>query len=793
MGEYLAHQDKDKHTQLLRDHIRGVETNAAKEGEKLGIAHIMRLIALTHDMGKYGDEYQEYIRKAADGEVHSKVNHTSAGAEILMSRYQKGMADREAKAFLEMLCYVVTAHHGLYDMVSIEDQDAFKRRLNDVEAEKVREVFGRWCGELNINLADVDEIMQSACMEYQKAFIHKFRDASDMQEYRFYQGCLVRLLLSIQIDSDWTDTRNAMEPELMEETVEAEPVIKEAWKNYCSYMEKLRHESAKKPMTDKEREINRLRTQIQEECLAFTEHSSGIYCLSLPTGAGKTLTSLGYALKYARERLGTEGMVERIFYISPFISITEQNTRIIKEAVGNETWVLEHHSNVINSDDRGKNMETSWEERLICTTMVQFLNTLFSDRKKCIRRFHKLKHAIVILDEAQCLPVKTIHTFNLMMNFLNRMCGTTVILCTATQPVWDAPEIKRKITYSTPRDMVTNLDRKFAGFERVQIDTSLLNAKSTIDELSQQIQREFLNVHSLLVICNRKEPAAALYDILSDRCGNTEVFYLTTNLCAEHRSRVITEIKDLLKKADCNILIISTSLIEAGVDLSVECVYRSLAGIDSIAQAAGRCNRSGELDRGMVRVFELEGDEPGRYMDELLVAQHKTREILYRHRTAQTMESILFPTWMQQYYELFYGELRTKMDFSLVKELQGETIFGLLSEGFSEVERVHFLQQAFRTAGEKYEVIADAGFTVVVPYAAGKKLISELEQSRDKGSIRRCLKKLQRYTVAVYQYKRNELLEKGVVRECSTVPDVYIALGYDEKKGLTDVMPEAIF
>lgn len=793
MGEYIAHQDQDKHKQLLRDHIRGVESLAVAEGEKVGIGEVMRLIALMHDVGKYSDEFQEYISKAAEEEAHSKVNHTSAGAEILMSRYQKGMADREAMAFLEMLCYVVTAHHGLYDMVNIEDEDVFKRRLNDVEAEKVREVLGRWSGDLNMNITAIDGIMQLACKEYQKAFIQKFRGVSDTQEYQFYQGCFVRMLLSMQIDADWTDTRNAMEPELKEEAAEAEVIVKAAWKNYCSYMEKLKRESAEKSMTDKERDINGLRSQIQEECLAFTQNTSGIYCLAIPTGAGKTLTSLGYALKFANERRGTAEAVERIFYISPFISITEQNAQVMKDAVGNAEWVLEHHSNVINSDDSSRNAETSWEERFICTTMVQFLNTLFSDKKKSIRRFHRLKHAIVILDEAQSLPVKTIHTFNLMMNFLSRMCGTTVILCTATQPMLDAPDVRRKICYSKPRDMITNLDRKFAGFERVQIDTSLLNAKATIDELSWQIQREFLNVRSLLVICNRKEPVAALYDKLSEQCNNIRIFYLTTNLCAEHRSKVIAEIKDLLSNSDCNILIISTNLIEAGVDLSVECVYRSLAGIDSIAQAAGRCNRGGELDKGIVHVFELEGDEPGRNMDELLVAQQKTREILYRHRTAQAAESILFPAWMQQYYEAFYGALRSKMDFTLTGRLQGETILGLLSEGFSETEAAHVLQQAFQTAGEAYEVIADTGYTVVVPYGEGKKLIGELEQSREKGSIRRCLKRLQRYTVAVYQYKISELLEKGVIRECSTVPDVYIALGYDEKKGLTDVMPEAIF
>lgn len=795
METYIAHQDKDQRIQLLRNHIRGVENIAAGESKKLGISQTMRLIALCHDMGKYSNAFQTYIRQAPNEEAYckKKVNHSSAGAEILMNLYQKIMGNGVYQAFLEMLCYVVTAHHGLYDMVSIEDEDNFVRRLNEVEAQEARMVLERWSRDLRINISDMAELMQEACKEYNTAFVQKFRNISDEKEYRFYQGCLVRLLLSMQIDADWTDTANAMEPELMEELPEPDLMMQEAWNHYCDHMENLRHRSEGKSMSEKEIQINCLRTQIQEESLSFTKHPAGIYCLSIPTGAGKTLTSLGYALKYAQERIGTKESVERIFYISPYISITEQNAQVMKEAVGNADWVIEHHSNVVNSDDNARNAETSWGETFICTTMVQFLNTLFSDRKKSIRRFHRLKHAVIIMDEVQSLPLKTIHTFNLMMNFLSRMCGSTVILCTATQPMLDAPEIRRKIEYSTPRNMIKNLDRKFAVFERVQIDNAILDIKITAENLVEQIQKTFLEVHSILVICNRKESVAALYDKLSDQCENANVFYLTTNLCAEHRSKVLAQIKGLLGKSEQKTLIISTNLIEAGVDLSVECVYRSLAGIDSIAQAAGRCNRNGELDRGTVRVFELEGDEPGHRMDELLVAQQKTREILYRHKAAQALESILFPEWMQQYYEIFYGELKSKMDFSLTGSLQGETIFGLLSDGFSETSAAHLLRQAFQTAGAAYEVIADTGFTVIVPYGEGIGLIGKLEQSTKKENIRYYLKKLQRYTVAVYSYKAEELLKKGVIRECCTVPDVYIAFGYDEKKGFTDIMPEAVF
>lgn len=795
MGEYLAHYDEAGNIQTLKSHIEGVADLAVREGDKLGIGHIMQIITLSHDIGKFSDDFQQYLREAVEEGRREDVNHSSAGAEIWMSKYIGAAGQESIKAFLEMICYTISAHHGMYDLISREEEDIFERRLQAIGEEELKIVFEGWREELDITSSRMNEMLDMAWREYKDVFLKEFIEESgkNSAEYFFYIGCFERLLLSMQIDADWTDTAGAMDEGEKEEILTPKEVYEQAWDNYGLYMQKLQQKAEVKASTEKERKINGIRSQIQEECLDFTRYDTGIYCLPIPTGAGKTLTSLGYALKFAKEHLGNKDEVERIFYISPYISITEQNAQVIKEAVGNPEWVLEHHSNVVNSDDKEWNIETSWEERIISTTMVQFLNTLFSDRKKCIRRFHKLKNSIVILDEIQSLPVKAIHTFNLMINFLNRICHTNLILCTATQPMLDAPCVKRKIRYSEPRNMIADLNLKFEQFERVQIEAKLSGSKDTIDSLAEQIKKEFLRVRSVLVIFNKKKPVADLFDKMKQELRDIDTFYLTTNLCAEHRSDIIGRIKEILKLTGRKILIISTNLIEAGIDLSVECVYRSLTGIDSIAQAAGRCNRNGELERGIVKIFELAGDEPGRNMEELLTAQQKTREILYRHSQSGKSQSIIFPDWMQQYYDVFYEALKGKMDFPLSGEYQSETIFGLLSTGFSEIKASHVLRQAFRTAGAQYEVIADTGVTVLVPYKDGAHMIGQLEQSTERRDIRSCLKKLQRYTVSVFDYKKEELLGKGVIRECSVLPDVYIALGYEEEKGLSDVMPDAIF
>ena len=337
----------------------------------------------------------------------------------------------------------------------------------------------------------------------------------------------------------------------------------------------------------------------------FSETSYGIYRLSLPTGAGKTLASLGYALKVAAKRKTSE--VSHIFYISPYISITEQSTEVIKKAVGNEEWVMEHHSNVSNSDEQEKQIDTAWKEPIICTT-IQFLYTLFSQKNKSIRRFHQLKNSVIIVDEAQALPVQTIHTFNLMMNFLCYVCHATIILCTATQPQLASGNIKRKILYTAPKDMVTGVCDIFQRFQRTNISFEI-NKPDTFESLGEKIFNDFQKERTILLILNKKETVGAFFDYIKAELKDVKIFYLTTNLCPEHRSDQLESIKNYLKNSTEKVLIISTNLIEAGVDLSVNHVYRSLAGLDNIAQAAGRCNRNGEMEQGRVTVIQLVGDE----------------------------------------------------------------------------------------------------------------------------------------------------------------------------------------
>lgn len=776
---YLAHKENEKE-QKLTAHLLEAGQYAQSEGEKIGIGTITSLCLQLHDAGKFSDKFQTYIRQEDNMQKKGSVNHSSAGAELLMREFENSPYNsvQDVRLLMELISYTITAHHGIYDSIDEGGEDKFEARLNVVEEEKLDEITKLWFEEMHFTRDMLYSQMKTAYNEFITAFLKplgwlcKNGQVGETEKF-FYMSCMERLLLSIQIDSDWTDTARAMDSSVFDDNMEAVSIYQKALENYQQYMDKLEKEAKKSLRTEKQKQIFELRKEIREECMNFSETLYGIYQLSLPTGAGKTLASLGYALKVAAERKTSE--VSHIFYISPFISITEQSTEVIKKVVGNEEWVMEHHSNVSNSDEQEKQIDTAWKEPIICTTMIQFLYTLFSQKNKSIRRFHQLKNSVIIVDEAQALPVQTIHTFNLMMNFLCYVCHATVILCTATQPQLASGNIKRKILYTAPKDMVTGVCDIFQRFQRTNISFEI-NEPDTFESLGEKIFNDFQKERTILLILNKKETVGAFFDYIKAELKDVKIFYLTTNLCPEHRSDQLESIKNYLKNSTEKVLIISTNLIEAGVDLSVNHVYRSLAGLDSIAQAAGRCNRNGEMEQGRVTVIQLVGDE----FEVIRIAQKKTEEVCEKYNQSNSMESIIFPEWMDWYYEIYYKKVNNKMDYDIGK---GQTIYKLLSSGFPG-ERKHLVRQAFETAGEKYRPIQEEGKTVIVPYKDGMDILEKLEMAQNMSERKRLLRKIQRYTVSVYENKLKECLQNGVIEESRFLPDVYVAKNYDMEKGL---------
>lgn len=795
MKKLLGHSS-DGREQSLFEHVKNVESLAKEEGKKLGIEYIMSLIGLLHDMGKAGSNVQEYLRiKEWTKGKRGTVNHSTAGGRWFYKRFHDDKKSGK-ELVTELISYTILAHHGLFDMITIEEEDKYWLRL-DKEPDNYEEACSRFEEEI-LKDENIKEKFLAAYQELTKGIgkkVNMLLEQSEGENRQYYYGCFQRLILSILIDSDWTDTAQFMN-QSEKEKINYQAIYRSSLDNFYKYMDNLHRNTKKQMPTEKEMEMRELRDTIQKECIAFAENENGIYCLPIPTGGGKTLSGLAYALEYAKSHPETE----KIIYVSHFLSVIEQNAEVIKKAIGkeNEQWLLEHHSNVIISENIEEKKEMwglNWEEPFICTTLVQFFHTLFSDKKQSIRRFHRLKNAVIIIDEVQSLPVKTIHTFNLMMNFLKEICNTTIVLCTATQPLLGAEGVKRPILYGEPMDMIDDVSGRFQKFERVELKDSRKNVGYTNEELKQFIKQLIIEKEycSMLVILNSKYAVEQLFEGMQMEIEyDREIFYLTTNLCAEHRKNILNVIKEKLNNKE-KILIISTSLIEAGVDLSVECVVRSMAGLDSIAQAAGRCNRNGEMEKGQVYIVNLTQERIDK-MEELHYAIGACNMVLDSYQNQNGIESLISPKWMNAYYQQYFFERRKEMDYNLREIGEDNTMYKLLSTGVTSSKRKNRMMcQAYKTAGENYRLIKNETLDVIVPYEKGKDYIGELDEAKEIHDIFDILRKAQRYMVSLYGYKIKELLEKGVIRQCENIPGIYIANSYDEKKGITEVLTDLIF
>lgn len=813
----IAHISDDglNREESVAEHTEKTAFLCGRKGERCGLARIMTLCGILHDIGKNKQTFDDYLHldEKSRQKLRGSIAHASTGAKYIYDMYHSDSGN--LKYMVEMIAYAVAAHHGIFDSVDIEHADIFSKKLYKIDdydeachnAEKdylaayePDKIFNDSSNEFHLILEKIKRefavlqpvLISKSNQNHQEAKIK-------LSECKFFLlSCLQRLILSILIDSDWeatSDFMNNVDTMTKQSDFCAEETFKKAGENFEVYMHKKLRAVVSSQLSDKERDIFEARNALQNECRRFAKYPAGIYCLPIPTGGGKTLSSLAYALEYCRRHPETE----RIIYVSPYISITEQNAQVFREAIGNDEWILEHHSSVIRNEETesedyraGKlsKFDINWEEPFICTTFAQFMNTLFADKSESIRRMHRLVNAVVIIDEVQSMPLKCVHTFNYMMNFLNGVCNTNIILCTATQPTLEQAECP--VCYSEPKYMIQNADGWFRKFDRVEIHVPGTDQKYTFEHLRDEIAQQTEQYKSILVVLNTKSAVRRLYDLL--KASNINVEYLTTNLCAAHRSDKIKSIKQILKKKQETIVVVSTNLIEAGVDISFACVYRSMAGLDSLAQTAGRCNRNGEMEYGRLHLITLEDENTGN-MEELQQAIRATESVLYQYGNSSCQDSLLMPEWMDRYYSDVYLSASDKMNFPL-KELD-RNILELLSIGFgtADEDRKNQMNQAYKTAGKEYRVIDDYSFGVIVPYKKGVEIIEAIQTTSDMAETKAYIRQAQRYTVNV----RANLLHKyeGLIQEVSDkIPDLYMVAApgaYHMEYGITPEWETLIF
>jgi CRISPR-associated endonuclease/helicase Cas3 len=529
-------------------------------------------------------------------------------------------------------------------------------------------------------------------------------------------------------------------------------------------------------------DIATFRQSISESCAKAGARNLGIYKLEVPTGGGKTLSSLRFALEHAKKH-----NLDRIIYVIPYLSIVSQTANEIRSALKiaeNDTkTVLEHHSGFLPDLKEYYKLQTDrWNGQIILTTQVQFLESIFSAKGSDLRKLHNMARSVLIFDEVQSLPLKCIYLFNSTLHFLNRVCQSTILLCTATQPLIDTVEINLEFS--------ENPSLAKAGIlpERTRIVNALEPGGYSYPELKNFVLKKHQN--STLVIVNTKAAAKELYIELKNEGVN--VLHLSTNMCSAHREKVIEELRSNLPKKENGkytkgkpVICISTQLIEAGVNISTECVIRSLAGWDSILQAAGRCNRHGEFDEIKdVYVVNIRGEKLDKLPD-IKNGAEVTWRLFEEGRTS-----------INEYYnDYFHARIqRQKMDYPIKDSVH--SVYGLLSNNkhgcLALTRRIDkqntsqpSLRQAIRSASEAFYVIDRGRTEVVVPYGEAMKLLEIYLASDDIEKKRSLLKRLEKYSVSLYKYQMDALTKKGGVSSHGYGNISVLTEGfYDENRGV---------
>jgi len=687
--------------QPLADHLLNVSKYAAEFGGKCKISEITRLCGFFHDLGKSTPEFQEYL--ATENAVRGSVRHSVFGAK----RAYEDIGELPEAA--EIIANVIAAHHGaLYDHLAADGETPLLDRLNDTE-----------CLENPNYTIDFAEIKRSIA-----DILAKFDD----EEKWFALSMITKFAYSALVDADRLDAYLFETKTTFDDISPDWGVLSENLGNYLSSME-----------SEKNSEIRSFRSKISKKCLEAGERKIGIYKLEVPTGGGKTLSSLRFAIKHAEKH-----RLNRIIYVVPYLSILSQTANSIRNALSvDDKIVLEHHSDFAVNDYENYNLHTDrWDMSIILTTQVQFLESVFSAKARDLRKLHNMANSVIIFDEVQSLPIKCVNLFNSAVNFLHKACNSTILLCTATQPLLD--RTSRPLKFSENPSLVEcDVLRK-----RVNIVNSLKQSGYSYEELADFVSEKHNS--SILIIVNTKAAAKSLYNAIKSENKR----HLSTNMCAAHRDKIIGEVRDRLDEKK-PIICVSTQLIEAGVDISFECVIRDIAGLDSIYQAAGRCNRHGEYDEPKnVYVINISEENLGKLPD--IKCGAETTRRLFDEENAENLD---------EFYRYYFHDRRGKMDYptqnygSLYELLAGNPRG---CANYKKTDKKSMLS-ALRTAANEFYVIDKGRIEVVVDFDEAIELLDDYVRSFSPIERRKILRKLSKYSVSLYSYQLNLLEEKGAL------------------------------
>jgi len=645
--------------QRLEDHLRQVaelaEVFAGPLGDGWG-----RLAGLWHDAGKFQGAFQKYIRQDADAHVKDRVDHSSVGAVLA----------REKKALT--VPFVVAGHHaGLAN----------------------RET-------LIVRLKATASLLMTARRDGLPAWIETERIPTppDWLQTNESLSFWTRLLFSALVDADFLDTERFYAGGTARE-LGGRPDLAEMKRRLDDFVGKKSAGVVASPVND-------MRARVLGAARVAAGQDPGIFTLTVPTGGGKTLTSLTFALDHA-VRHG----LRRVIVVIPYTSIIEQTAEEYRRALGRES-VLEHHTNVEPKNETARNRlaAENWDAPLVVTTNVQFFESLFANRTSRCRKLHRILRSVVVFDEVQTFPPNLLAAVKYAIGELTEHYGVTALLCTATQPV----------LFPNAREIVSEPAREFEVVaERCEVAMPQSEEPVAWDGLAAELREH----EQVMAIVHRRDDAQQLAELVGEDC-----LHLSARMCAEHRSAVLALVKDRLRRGErCRL--VATQLVEAGVDVSFPDVYRAFAGADSLAQAAGRCNREG-LGSGRLHVFMAPSKPPkGVLRTGAQLAQKMWKEGDLDLKSPET-----FTRYLRQLYRL------TEQDAAGV--MTAET------------------GQDFKDVAERFRMIDESGEPVVAPYGEWERLVADV---RNWGISRERMRPLQRLTVNLYAQEIRALESAGAV------------------------------
>ena len=734
-------------TQSAAAHCRNVARLAAERGACAGLEKAAGLTGILHDMGKFTTRFEDYICSGIGSK--GEVPHSPTGAIFAYDRWYTGGTE-EARLAAQIISMAIRGHHGgLLDCVDPSGDSPYlsciRQDKPNICFAEAAENFLRTC----CSAGELDHLFIEASGE-----ISERMKTAASKDKAYTRGMLARLILSCVVDADRWDTAcfegnaDPFEPEEQADWEQLGARLGTHLKGFAN--------SSK---------IASLRGEISDRCLAAAKRPPGIYALTVPTGGGKTLSSLRFALAHAQEF-----HMQRIFYVMPYNTILEQNAADIRDALGGYGGILEHYGTFVSElggregereEARHTLLAERWNVPVILTSMVQFLDAAYRGGNTSARRFSRLARSVIVFDEIQALPKHCTVLFEKLVRFLAAETGCTILLCTATQP-----SLHLEAEPLLPEDYTA---RQYGSLKRVRlIDES--EARISYGEASERLA-ELQHAHkSVLAVVNTKAAAKELFKQTSALLEEDVLrVHLSTAMCPAHRLAALSAMKERLNKGF--VFCVSTMLIEAGVNISFPCVVRSLAGLPSIMQAAGRCNRHMELSGslGEVYIWNLSEERLSR-LPEIQTGQCCTRDT----RAAPGIGALDAPEAMDWYFRkerVVNGEELLKYPWTELPQ-RNVTLTDMLgtNKKFKEESLLMrrqmdalSLYQAFGTAGRAFRVIEQDTVSVLTEYGGGKELIAQLCGKPDLREKLRLMRLAQKYAVSVFRSTFGGLLEKDAV------------------------------